>query len=297
MEYGSGGNIPKVYVLRLEQGKYYVGTSTQPMQRLAAHWQGTSEASAWTKKYKPVDIVQVIETDDALSKEDSTTIQYMNKFGIDNVRGGPYTKIILTPNDIEAIKHRLQHINNACFQCGSKAHVADQCPSKHVNRSHNGSNLVAANNASKKPCIGRSNYMVRPHCTSSNGRVVTCFRCHRVGHYANACNFRASSQGPAVVYERKEVDDDDCKPRRYGTATDRRVVTCFRCHLVGHYANACNFRASSQGPAVVYERKEVDDDDCKPRRCGTATDRRVVICFRCHQVGHYANACNFRASS
>jgi GIY-YIG catalytic domain len=124
----SSVNSSKVYVLRLEQGKYYVGMSTHPLQRFAAHQSGT--ASAWTRKYKPVNLIQVMETDNALLKEDSTTLLYMNQYGIENVRGGPYTKLVLTAKEIDSIQQRLRHMNNVCLLCGSSAHFAGNCPNK-----------------------------------------------------------------------------------------------------------------------------------------------------------------------
>ena len=43
-----------IYVLLLEQNKYYIGKTTNPSFRLEQHV--NSEGSYWTKKYKPVQI-------------------------------------------------------------------------------------------------------------------------------------------------------------------------------------------------------------------------------------------------
>ena len=47
-----------VYVLKLEHGKYYVGTSKSPYKRITEHF--NNNGSYWTKKYKPREIIEVI---------------------------------------------------------------------------------------------------------------------------------------------------------------------------------------------------------------------------------------------
>ena len=48
-----------IYILELEDGKYYVGKSIDPIQRFEQHASG--EGSAWTRKYKPVAVDKVVE--------------------------------------------------------------------------------------------------------------------------------------------------------------------------------------------------------------------------------------------
>ena len=47
-----------VYVLKLEQNKYYVGVSKNVYKRIQEHF--NSNGSQWTKLYNPIDIVEVI---------------------------------------------------------------------------------------------------------------------------------------------------------------------------------------------------------------------------------------------
>jgi len=71
-----------IYILQLEQGKYYVGKTDNPTIRLTNHCE--SSGSAWTKKYKPVQIYQIIPDCDNYDEDKYTKI-YMEKFGIDQV--------------------------------------------------------------------------------------------------------------------------------------------------------------------------------------------------------------------
>ena len=50
-----------VYVLKLEQDKYYVGI-TEDENRINSHFNSTG--SSWTKKYKPVSVVEKIDNAD-----------------------------------------------------------------------------------------------------------------------------------------------------------------------------------------------------------------------------------------
>ena len=84
-----------VYVLRLAEGKYYVGSTDHFNNRLFQHY--NNEGSLWTKKYKPMKICGVRIGNREL--ESQVVIQMMAKHGIDNVRGGGYCKIDLTVTD------------------------------------------------------------------------------------------------------------------------------------------------------------------------------------------------------
>ena len=41
-----------IYVLELENKKYYIGKTTNPIYRLGKHF--NNSGSEWTKKYKPI---------------------------------------------------------------------------------------------------------------------------------------------------------------------------------------------------------------------------------------------------
>ena len=49
--------IHYVYQLKLQKGKYYVGSTTSPKHRLEQHIRGGKLGAAWTSKYKPVKVI------------------------------------------------------------------------------------------------------------------------------------------------------------------------------------------------------------------------------------------------
>jgi hypothetical protein len=113
-----------LYVLKLIQGKYYVGITKNIIARVSQHKKG--KGAEWTKLYKPISIVESLKTNN-IFEEDKYTKMYMNKFGIENVRGGSYSKINLEEYQIKAIEQELKSVNHLCFKCGKFGHFASNC--------------------------------------------------------------------------------------------------------------------------------------------------------------------------
>jgi hypothetical protein len=113
-----------IYVLSLEQNKYYVGKTDNISLRLIQHI--NENGSEWTKKYTPKNIIEVIPncTD---YDEDKYVIKYMTEHGINNVRGGTFSQIKLSTPHLLTLNSMLKTVTNACYICGSKTHYANKC--------------------------------------------------------------------------------------------------------------------------------------------------------------------------
>lgn len=82
-----------LYALKLEGNFYYVGMSRNPEKRYKRHLKG--KGSMWTKQYRPIEIIEIRETGSSDDSEvglmeDQMTLEYAEKYGYDNVRGGGY---------------------------------------------------------------------------------------------------------------------------------------------------------------------------------------------------------------
>jgi predicted GIY-YIG superfamily endonuclease len=117
-----------VYVLKLQDGKYYAGKSSDPDRRFLEHKYGT--ASEWTKQYKP--IMPAIQEIPITSEHDETNItkDLMKKYGIDNVRGGPWTTVVLSEEEKSFIQKQIHSESDECYGCGESDHFVKECPQR-----------------------------------------------------------------------------------------------------------------------------------------------------------------------
>jgi hypothetical protein len=252
-----------IYVLLLKgdtkgKSKYYIGKTTNPKFRLEKHFSG--EGSVWTKKYPPIKVVEFVADCDDYD-EDKYTLKYMDKYGIDNVRGGSFTSIDLSDSDIEIIRKMNSSAGGKCFKCGKFGHFAKDC-------------IATDENVEKEICF--------------------CFRCGRDGHEEDGC-FALTDVDGRPLDEDKEFnkligldnfDDDEfeyeyeTKPKKVQVENyikkKKKEKVCFRCGRQGHFKKDCYATKHVDGSSLVEEEDNYYDDD---------------VCFRCGRKGHYSNAC------
>jgi len=149
-----------IYILKLDNKKWYIGTSNDVEKRIKKHIQG--DGSKWTAKYAPVKLVKSYKIKD-LYEEDKITIKYMDKYGIDNVRGGSFCKMNLTEAEKNVLRKMITTQNNKCFSCGKSGHYAKEC------------NVLYIDNSDESD--------------------TKCYRCKRYGHYKHQCYAKTDING------------------------------------------------------------------------------------------------------
>lgn len=80
------------YVLLLQRGKFYVGNSDNIYQRLLDHFSMTQSSAVWVREHGPVQRVVEISRNCPRDEEAYKTLEYMDLFGWENVRGGSYCR-------------------------------------------------------------------------------------------------------------------------------------------------------------------------------------------------------------
>ena len=187
-----------IYCLLLEQGKYYIGKTNRPDFRLKDHFKG--RGSQWTKLYKPIEVLELIKNCDDYDEDKYVRI-YMDRYGIDNVRGGAFSKIKLSQVAKKQLTYMSRSANDVCFKCGEKGHFSRgcRCGSKAFNNTS--PPLISQKNVIKKPTIDIiSNVIafvkdIKPKRKRYHKGNVTCYRCGRFGHYATRCKNKTHKDG------------------------------------------------------------------------------------------------------
>lgn len=120
----AGDDNVTIYALNLENHKYYVGRTSDVDARIDQHRNGTG--CSWTVQH-PFSSVLFIRKHCDNFDEDKITLQLMDQYGIDNVRGGMWCHKVLTDDDRAHIVKCIRSSRNLCFTCGSSSHQAKDC--------------------------------------------------------------------------------------------------------------------------------------------------------------------------
>lgn len=125
-----------LYTLLLQDGCYYVGrTSKVPYERLKEHISGVG--SKWTRIHKPINFVKIQSGQYDGFDEDTLTKRYMANYGINNVRGGSYSNIELSQDQIINLNREIYHNKGVCLNCGASDHWVSTCKNKPMSSNTN----------------------------------------------------------------------------------------------------------------------------------------------------------------
>ncbi len=194
-----------IYVLKLQNGKWYVGKTENPQFRLESHF--TGDASSWTNTWKPVSIHKVIPNCDAFD-EDKYVIKYMSQYGIDNVRGGSFAMVELNVSQRKLLQQMITSATDKCFNCGLVGHFAKDCQS-------------AITDSEESESDEYEEY-------------------EEIFYVCEWCDREFDSERECIQHEDKCKSNSKQKNKRSSQQLDVKKGACFRCGRTSHYAPACS---------------------------------------------------------
>ena len=113
-------NMTSVYILKLKNNKYFVGrtskTSYELQKSIKYDTLNGLHTYEWLLVHEPIFLYDVI-MDCKENDEEKYTIQYMQQFGIDNVRGSKYKDVILSDNTVKNIISKIHDSERFCIHC------------------------------------------------------------------------------------------------------------------------------------------------------------------------------------
>lgn len=210
----------KIYVLLCEGERYYIGKTDHIQTRIEDHF--SNNGSYWTKKYKPLKIVEVIENVDDLD-EDKYTKKYMSIYGIDKVRGGTYSEITLPEYKKKCLMDELCTKDDLCFRCKRQGHFVNEC--------------YAKSDINGKKIIDDSEEEDSEEEEDSDDLY---FRCKRQGHFASECYAKTDIDGKKIT---RSESISSCS----SNFEEINHEVCERCERPGHKKEKCYAKTTVDG--------------------------------------------------
>ena len=209
-----------IYILLLEKEKWYIGyTERKDGERFQEHF--TGEGSKWTQLYKPIQVIEWREG--TLEDENKITLEYMQKYGWWNVRGGSYCQVEMTKPPNKLMPQLPIPINNKSetkriFKNGRWIKIT----------------LTKDDNQEIKQIL-KSDTMIEKTQTDCIGE--TCFNCGEDGHYSTDCQ-------KAIKKSIQKGGNDGCN----------------RCGRQGHWAPNCYAKTNINGITITIVDNDEDND-------------------------------------
>jgi predicted GIY-YIG superfamily endonuclease len=184
--------MEQLYVLELTNKKYYVGKTTDMMRRYEEHKNG--KGSQWTSKYKPLKML-LCRALEGVHDENNTTKDYMKKYGIEHVRGGIYTQMVLPADVTSVLQREFVGTEDKCYKCNLAGHFGSQCTvgaSKVKKVTPPAPKKKKAEELEWECEYCDRTFTTKYGCTvhersCKEAEVDTCYKCGREGHYSPEC--------------------------------------------------------------------------------------------------------------
>jgi hypothetical protein len=205
-------SITNIYILKLQDEKYYIGKSNNVQKRFEKHLNGTE--SVWTVIHKPISIEKIIPNS-SIYDEDKYVKEYIYKYGIENVRGGSYQNNILNDREKYLLLNEIYRNNNICIKCKRIGHLAKDCYAK---TTIDGNTLEDSDDTifecenctteffNEEMCLKHEQKCFKFICKIKYSN--SCFRCGAYGHTTNNCIVKIDKDGNKLDLDLSSYDSE-----------------------------------------------------------------------------------------
>jgi predicted GIY-YIG superfamily endonuclease len=221
-----------IYVLSLEDNRFYIGKSDNVNERYQKHLNGTG--SAWTKKYKPIAIERIISNASPFD-EDRYTKEYMSIYGISRVRGGSYVEVNLTNIQIEILEREIRLATDKCLKCGQSGHFIKNC----FLNSHKQQNKV-------EPQIDEN--VIKIEFNSNENSIGTSDKIPLINiiEYTDTTSQHPINENVVLVNEK---NNESTNSENIITPKNKSTY-CYRCGRFGHLNTKCYAKTHKNGSTL-----------------------------------------------
>jgi predicted GIY-YIG superfamily endonuclease len=242
-------NMVYIYVLQLLKDYYYVGKTDNPQYRLETHFE--SGGSVFTKRFRPKQI-HALHPDCSDHDETRITLDYMKKYGIQKVRGGPWTQILLTDAEEEFIQKMIDSESDNCYRCGEAGHFANKCPKvspkvSHQKKKTNSCDRCQRQGHTEETCYAKTN--AKGYKINDSKEVWVCEFCGSEFDTKKGCSFHENihctkrrTKGKQNLQKASQDLWDEVNESSSDYSDDEDEIVCYRCGIPGHYATTCHVR-------------------------------------------------------
>jgi predicted GIY-YIG superfamily endonuclease len=208
-----------IYILKLGDGKYYIGKTKNVEKRWTEHI--TGNGSGWTKRYKPMSLIKTVVSTSYFD-EDKYVKEYMSKYGIENVRGGTYSNIDLDTNCISLLEKEIRHSKNLCTRCGRDTHFIKDCYAK----TDSNDNIIIDNVSKDKDKAIVSKYNKKTNAYKAKTKNKE----------------KSLNEDDDELTDNEESDNDECYEGKKKKVVKKSLKVCDICGMKGHSeVNCYNF--------------------------------------------------------
>ena len=218
-----------IYVLELQNGKYFIGRSMDPVISIKQHEDANSDSvhSGWINQYLPIVHYSVHLYDENFSVDKCVRL-YMLMYGYSQARGGSYEEK-LTEDQILSLnaenKHRdnvLRFVSTMCNRCGSYEHETEDCyfgvdaegnPVEDFRETHLSQAERFKYTIECARC-GRQSHIVSK-CTQIRDEDGKCLRCGIGGHGSNTCNAIMDKDGNCTKCGESSHNSNNCTATKH----------------------------------------------------------------------------------